>query len=194
MLNTGDRVATEIVTDTGLIAPDTGADEFNLSGFRLTRHVGIADHGTRHDACVCLTRGQDSFGILRLIDTSSDEYRHGNSSFCLCCSRGNVANLMCHRRNNVMRTRVRCRRSAHNRDIVHQPGAIEFADRVEGDLVGKAIVTLLVNRNPNSHRKVRADSGAGGIKNFSKKPHPALSITAILIGSSIGIRIKELRR
>ncbi len=45
----------------------------SFARFRLSRHVGVADHRPRHADKIGRSAGEDLLGILRLIDAACDE-------------------------------------------------------------------------------------------------------------------------
>ena len=76
VLNAGDPVMRETMTDTGLVAADAGPDVVAPALPRLGREIGVADQRPCHAHHIGIAVVQNLFGGLRLVDPSGDKNRN----------------------------------------------------------------------------------------------------------------------
>src|SRR5699024_11502993 len=63
------------MADARLVASDAGADLIDGIPLRLASDIRIADHGSGHDAQVCLAIGDCLLRFMRLIDSACHHHR-----------------------------------------------------------------------------------------------------------------------
>ncbi len=181
------------MADAGLVAGDAGANVVEASGQRLVGHFRIGDHCPRHAAHVGLTRRQDLFRDLRLIDPSGNEHRQPDRRAQRAGLRRHISGLHLHRRHDVDRTAETGHRSGGDVDIVECALSAEIL--TNGDhLAGVEPIRLdLLGRNAHADDSVAADRLAGGGEALDKESHPIFPAAAEPVGAQIGCRIEELR-
>ena len=178
--------------DAGLVAADAGADVVQLAGLRLARHLGVADHRTRHADHVGLAGCDHLLGVLRLVDAAGDEHRRLDPGFHRCRERRHIGVGDRHRRRDMHRAAEPRRRAGDHVDVVQR--VAERDDRLQALGFLQAFGILLVAADSEADDGRVIDMRAHRGDHFAQEAQAVLERSAIFVVALVDARIEELRR
>ncbi len=180
------------MTDTGLIAGDAGANIVGPALLRLAGHFRIANHGPCHAAHVRLTFGNNTLGILGLVDTAGDENRRSGGLLQLSCIGSEIGVAHSHRRRNVHRAGRGRRRSRDHIEVVDL--TFQEAGGRERLVFGQPGGVIFLARETQSDDEVAGHRTANGSEGIDHEAGTVLQASSIPVGAAVDARVQKLRR
>ena len=178
----------------GLVAAYARADIIATSRPRLFAQLRVADHCACHATKIRLSRSDDAFGVLRLVDPARHHRCHARPRLHCMAQRRGITHLFGHRRHDVNRARNSRGRSGNNAEVVQRFISGKKFACVQHIGLLDALMAALVPGKTQAHDEILACLGANVGRDFSNEAGAVLERAAVLVAAPIDPVVQELRR